>query len=245
MSLRIRSREPEWMDTVPVPPGDFASCLGDLGRVNLVTRAQAPTLAFLRRATRDWPRDRALRVLDVGSGGGDMLRRVARWGGRRGQALDLMGLDLHPHSTLAAQAATPPGLPIRYLTGDVFALDPALRFDLVVSSLFTHHLDDGEVVRFLRFMEARAGLGWFVNDLHRHALALHGFRALSAAMRWHRFVRHDGAVSVRRAFRAAEWRLLLAEAGIPVTGAAGTEGARLTWHVPFRLCVERIKAKGA
>ncbi len=237
MTLATRSREDEWMDTVPVSPDDFASCLGDLARVNLVTRAAAPTLAFLRRATRSWPRERTLRVLDVGSGGGDMLRRIARWGGRRGQALDLVGLDLHPHSTLAAQAATPPGLPVRYVTGDVFALDPAQRFDIIMSSLFTHHLDDVDVVRFVQFMEARAGLGWFVNDLHRHALALHGFRALSAVMGWHRFVRHDGAVSVRRAFQVAEWRRLLAEAGVPK--------ARLTWHVPFRLCVERIKTKGA
>jgi len=229
----MRSRDDEWMDTVPVTPGDFASCLGDLGRVNLATRAMAPTLSFLRLATRDWPRDRPLRVLDVGSGGGDGLRRIARWGRRRGQVLDLVGLDLHPHSTLAADAATPAGLPIRYMTGDVFALDPEARFDVVLSALFTHHLADADVVRFLRFMEERAGLGWFVNDLHRHVLALQGFRLLSWAARWHSFVQHDGAVSVRRAFRVAEWRALLAEAGI--------EDARLRWFTPFRLCVERIK----
>jgi len=229
----MRSRDDEWMDTVPVAPGDFASCLGDLGRVNLATRAMVPTLAFLRLATRDWPRDRPLRVLDVGSGGGDGLRRIARWGRRRGQALDLVGLDLHPHSTLAADAATPAGLPIRYMTGDVFALDPEARFDVVLSALFTHHLADADVVRFLRFMEERAGLGWFVNDLHRHVLALRGFQLLSWAANWHRFVQHDGAVSVRRAFRVAEWRALLAEAGI--------EDARLRWFTPFRLCVERIK----
>jgi SAM-dependent methyltransferase len=233
MALDARSRDEEWMDTVAVSPDDFASCLGDLGRVNLATRAAAPTLAFLRRATRSFPREQPLRVLDVGSGGGDGLRRIARWGARRGQQLDLTGLDLHPHSTLAAEAVTPPGLPIRYLTGDVFAFDPVLRFDLVVSSLFTHHLADADVVRFLQFMEARASLGWFVNDLHRHALALRGFQALSWAAGWHRFVRHDGAVSVKRAFQVAEWERLLAEAGV-------TE-ARLRWFMPFRLCVERIK----
>jgi SAM-dependent methyltransferase len=225
------------MDTAPVSPEDFASCLGDLARVNVFTRAAAPTLAFLRRATRSWPRDRTLAVLDVGSGGGDMLRRIARWGARRGQALDLVGLDLHPHSARAAALATPESLPIRYVTGDVFALPPDMRFDLVVSSLFTHHLDDAQVVRFLRFMEERAGLGWFVNDLHRHGLALLGFRALSAAMGWHPMVRHDGAVSVRRAFSTEEWRRALAEAGIP--------NARVRWFMPFRLCVERIKAEGS
>lgn len=234
MRLRERSRETEWMDTVPVSPSDFASCLGDLARVNVVTRAASPTLLFLRRASRAWPRERPLRVLDVGSGGGDMLRRIARWGMRRGQALDLVGLDLHPHSTRAAVQATPAGWPIRYRTGDVFDLPSGEGFEVVVSSLFTHHLADADVVRFLRLMEERASLGWFVNDLHRHPLALTGFQALSAAMRWHRFVRHDGAVSVRRAFSVADWERSLAQAGIPE--------ARLRWFMPFRLCVERLKA---
>jgi hypothetical protein len=61
-----------------------------------------------------------------------------------------------------------PTCSITYETGDVFALDPARRFDVVVSALFTHHLDDAQLVRFLRWMQATARLGWFVNDLHRH-----------------------------------------------------------------------------
>ena len=106
----------------------------------------------------------------------------------------------------------------------------------MMSSLFAHHLDDPDLVRFLARMEAGARIGWFVNDLHRHPLPYHAFRALSAAMGWHRFVRHDGPVSITRAFVAADWRRLLAEAGIP-PGAAN-----IAWHLPFRLCVGRVRA---
>jgi hypothetical protein len=95
-------------------------------------------------------------------------------------------------------------------------------------------MDDAEIVRFLTWMEARARLGWFVNDLHRHWLPYHGFRLLAGAMRWHHFVRHDGLLSIARAFRRDEWEALLQAAGV---GSV----ARVHWRFPFRYCIERAK----
>ena len=89
------------------------------------------------------------------------------------------------------------------------------------------------MVRFLRWMEASAVRGWFVNDLHRHALAYHGFRALSRLAGWHRFVQHDGPISVARAFRHRDWERLLDEAGLRGV-------AEVRWYTPFRLCVGRL-----
>ncbi len=57
-------------------------------------------------------------------------------------------------------------------------------------------------------------------------------------MRWHRIIREDGTVSVARGFRIPEWRALLDQAGITTAGATG---ARVRWHVPFRLCVARLR----
>lgn len=230
MTLTRRSHQPEWMDTEDVTAADFAACLRDLGAVNTVTLARRPTLLWLDRAARGW--HGPLRVLDVASGGGDMLRAIARWGVRRGVALELTGIDLNPHSTAAALAATPPGLRIRYETGDAFDIGADRRFDVIVSSLFTHHLSDAQLVAFLRWMEATAGRGWLVNDLQRSVLAALGFALLAGAARWHRFVRHDGPLSVRRSFARTEWKRLLQAAGVP---------GRVRARVPFRLCVERLK----
>lgn len=220
------------MDTEAVRPEDFAACLRDLAAVNTVTLARGPTVNFMRRATRRAP-DRALTVLDVGCGDGDMLRRLHRWAGRTGRRLTLTGVDLNPLSIQSAEAATPAALGIAYRCADAF--DPALgNFDIVLSSLFTHHLSDAEVMRFLAEMEQRARVGWFVNDLHRHALAYHGFYALSSLAGWHRFVRHDGPISVARSFRRGDWQALLR--------AAGLDGvAEVRWHVPFRYCVSRLR----
>ncbi len=232
MDLSRRTERTELMDTEAVEAQDFARCLADLATVNRVTLAHRPTLAFLARATRHLPRGAAISVLDVAYGHGDMLRAIARWAARRGLHATLEGVDLSPHSAPAARAATPPGMAIAFHTGDVFAFQPTRPPGFVVSSLFTHHLPDADVVRFLAWMEATATAGWFVNDLHRHRLSFHGFAALAAAARWHRFVRHDGPVSIARAFRPAEWHALLAHAGVT---------AEVRRVFPFRLCVARLR----
>lgn len=231
----VRATTPELMDTEDCGYEAFRDCLADLAAVNRLTLAQRPTLAFLERLRRGgrWPQDRPLRLLDVGSGYGDMLRRIDRWAEERGLAVELTGLDLNPGSARAAAEATPGGRPIRWVTGDVFAYPGDA--DIIISSLFAHHLDDAALVRFLAWMEARAGLGWFVNDLHRKAFPYYGFALLAAVMRWHRFVRHDGPVSISRAFRPADWRRLAAPAGL------APDMIEIAPRFPFRLCVARIR----
>jgi len=231
----IRASTPELMDTEPCGFAAFRDCLVDLAAVNRLTLAHVPTMAFLQRLLREGRigRQAPLRVLDVGAGYGDLVRKIDRWAGRRGLAVELTGVDLNPWSTRAAQEATAPGRPIRWLASNVF--DYQGRADVIVSSLFAHHLDDAALVRFLAWMEARAGVAWFVNDLHRRAFPYYGFALLSRLMRWHRFVRHDGPVSISRAFRPEDWRRLIEQAGLP---PGEVEIAR---RFPWRLCVARVR----
>jgi len=226
--MRLRAATPELMDDPAADPAELAACLRDLERVNRLSLGYRPTLAFLARIARDgaWPR-RGLHVLDAGSGHGDMLRRIAAWAAARHLPVALLGVDLSP----AARAATPPHLPITFRTGDAMAQRDAP--DVVLSALFAHHLDDATLQRFLRWMEGRARLGWFVNDLHRHWLPREAVRHGSRLLRMHPFVRHDGPVSVTRGFTRAEWQAHLRAADIP-KGAARIEA----W-MPFRLCVAR------
>src|SRR5579871_563644 len=234
-SFAQRAREDEMMDAPGVTPAEFAACLSDLAKVNTVTRARPPTLDWLRRATRALPRGAEVSVLDVGYGQGDMLRAIHAWALKAGLRPRLTGVDLNPRSRPAAEAATDGRLGIRYLTGDVFDYAPAQPPDFIVSSMVAHHMTDAQVVAFIAWMERLARRGWFINDLHRHPLAFYGFKALSTAAGWHPFVRHDGPVSVARAFTRRDWRRLLAQAGVP------RDAATIAWRMPFRICVGRLK----
>jgi 2-polyprenyl-3-methyl-5-hydroxy-6-metoxy-1,4-benzoquinol methylase len=216
------------MDSRALDPSTYARILNDLGRVNSWTLARRPTINFLARAIGD---ARSFRLLDVGFGQGDMLRAIARWARRRGLSAELVGADLNPKSAAVARAATPEDLAIEYHTGDFTELGGT--FDFVVSNLVGHHMTDDQLRDFLRFMEAEARIGWIVNDLHRHRFAYAGYPLLARLMGWHRIVREDGQLSIARSFRPAEWRAILADAGIE-RGAA-----TIVRHFPFRLCVER------
>lgn len=232
----VRSRETELMDSEAVGLEDYRACLRDLAAVNRLTRGYAPTLGFLARATRGLPKGSALSILDIGFGHGDGLRRMEAWCRRKGFDARLVGIDLNPSSAEIAAGATPAGSRIEYRTGDAFDLDlGSERFDFVVSALMTHHLPDSALARFLGVQERIARRGWFVNDLHRHRIAYHGFTWLSRLARWHRFVQHDGPVSIARGFRREDWERIIAAAGLP------REAVRISWHMPFRLCVERLK----
>ena len=231
VDFALRSNAAELMDTDCRDEADYQACLRDLGRVNTVTLARLPTLAWLDRATQGRPRRETVSVFDVAFGGGDMLRAIARWAQRRGRPVQLGGVDLNPDAARVARAASP-GLELHLLTGDVLQTVPEPAPDYITSSLFTHHLTDSQVVAFLQWMERHARCGWFVNDLHRHPVSYYGFRLMGRVAGWHRFVQHDGAVSITRAFTRREWLALLAEAGVP---------GRVRWRFPFRFCVERLR----
>ena len=225
--LERRAQAEELMDADDLPVDTYADVVADLARVNAVTMAARPTLAFLDRIA---PDDSPLRILDVGFGDGDMLRRIARWAAKRRRPVDLIGVDLNPRSEVAARRHTPDRLGIRYLTGDYADLAHE-RWDCIISSLVAHHMTHDQLVAFLTFMEREARRGWFVNDLHRHGFAYRGYPLLARVAGWHPIVRLDGTLSIARSYRPAEWPPLLAEAGI--------SHARVFRAFPFRLCVER------
>jgi 2-polyprenyl-3-methyl-5-hydroxy-6-metoxy-1,4-benzoquinol methylase len=218
-----RADLPEIMDDASLDPAIYAHVITELARVNRVTRAQPPTLAWLKRRCQGRV---AFQLLDVGFGHGDMLRAIARWARGNGVRAELAGIDLNPRSAPVAAAATDPALGVRYLTGRADSLES--QPDFIISSLVAHHMADDELVAFLKWMNSAARVGWLINDLHRHWAAWIGFRALAAMLGWHPIVAHDGALSVRRAFTRADWVRLLAKAGVE---------AEVRWHLPFRWTV--------
>lgn len=252
---------PELMDA-PTSLDTLRGCLHTLEQINRITGSYRPTLAFLARARSHAARqglvftaDRPLRILDVGSGGGDTLCRIHRWAAIRRLPVHLTGVDLNAQSTILARetelrltAKNPRlrGAPITWLTANALSLTLPEPPHLILSSLFMHHLEDAEIVRMLRWQHRTSTLGWFINDLARSpraarlyrqvgtALGIEPFRSLlRGILRWHPFCLYDGPVSFRRAFCPADWHHLLAGAGIAT--------ATLIPSRPARLCVEHLR----
>lgn len=233
-NLSQRSTRPEFMDTQSVSFAEFHDCLRTLRIINTFTLAYRPTLRWFERMMAG--AGSPISVLDIGCGGGDMLRQIWKWARERNLDVELVGIDLNPYSKKSAEQVTPTDAPIRFETANLFSLDPGRRADFIVSSLFTHHLTDRELIRFIQWMDRHATRGWFINDLHRHPLPYFFIQYAVRMLFSNRMIRHDAPVSVARAFTASEWRQLLVQSGIPA------ERTSIEWFFPFRYGVACQKA---
>ncbi|HKF46465.1 MAG TPA: methyltransferase domain-containing protein [Terracidiphilus sp.] len=226
---------PELMDG-PSTRDQLRECLSDLARLNrwfLAYRTVLEWLEGLRLPIHGEP----IRILDVACGYGDTLRRIEQWAHEREIRLELTGLDLSADAIAIATEASENTSRIRWVAGDVFSYAPAESPYLVISSQFTHHLADEEVVRFLRWMERNALMGWFVHDLSRAPIPYHLIRWFTRVARLHPFVQNDAPVSIARAFVPTDWHRLCAAAGL-----AEGEYTILSYK-PARLCVGRRKTR--
>ncbi|WP_263351946.1 methyltransferase domain-containing protein [Acidicapsa acidisoli] len=235
--FRHRLQLDELMDE-PCSREEIRACLRDISRTNRWTLAYRPLLHWLDTFTKDVPMlGEPLRILDIGCGDGDGLRRIDQWARQRDIDVELTGLDLNPDTIEIAAEASPAASRIQWINADVLAYAPQEPVHLVVSSLFTHHLVEDDIVRFIQWMEQHAGLGWFINDLSRAPIPYHLFRIFSKLARLHPFVQHDGPVSIARSFVPNDWQRMCTAAGLRNHDFA------VQSFTPARLCVARRKPR--
>jgi 2-polyprenyl-3-methyl-5-hydroxy-6-metoxy-1,4-benzoquinol methylase len=159
-------------------------------------------------------------VLDIGSGGGDLARLLARWSQQDRLRLDVTGID--PDSRAHSFAAgRPNGSNVRFLQAD--SRDMTLegrRFDAVISNHVLHHLQPPELAQLLADSRTMARRICLHNDLRRSAAA-YGLFSLAALPFRGSFIRADGLTSIRRSYTPAE------------LSAAAPPGWSVQRHPPF------------
>jgi ubiquinone/menaquinone biosynthesis C-methylase UbiE len=199
------------MDDLSRPEQEFAAAYRELKIINRTLGGVRAIERFLPRAKRGIN----LLMLDVAAGACDVSEALLEKLPCRIVTLDLnaRGLKLADQSWPVVADAL--ALPFRDGT-----------FDVVMASLFFHHLSNDNCVQVLSQMWRIAKQRILVNDLHRHAVAYFSIRALTALFSKSRMVRHDGPVSVLRAFRSSELLDIARRAGVP---------ARVHRSFPYRL----------
>ncbi len=211
VDFRRRSDELELMDADGASVEELRSTFRELAFINRRLGGHAATLGALDLLTP--PGTKRLRILDAGCGDGEAASVMLDWAGRRGIAAEVHGIDLSAATVRLASERHRPGL--TFAQDDLFAPDSGDEYDVVHAGLMLHHCPGDLAARALKTMHARARLGVAVNDLHRHPLAYHGIKALTAALSRDRLIRHDAPLSVLRGFRRAELENLCRRAGTP------------------------------
>ena len=225
--LTERHRQPELMDEPALDAAEHARALKGLARVNWWSRSSAIVRSALRRFAADCLAERPLRLLDVACGGGDVTVAVAQWARREGLPVRVSACDISSTALdIARSRADSTGESIEFFRHDLLQQPLPARFDVVMCSLFLHHLDESDAVRVLRSMSEAATRAVLVNDLIRsrrgYLLAMFGPRLLTRS----RIVHVDGPLSVEGAFTPAEALQLCEQAGL--------QDATISRHWPQR-----------
>ncbi len=229
-----RRDEPELMDAPGLPEAEVADAYRVLQRVNRQLGNRATLSSELRRFVREDRPGPSPRVLDVGSGSGDLAVLAGAVLRREGLDPRVAILDRDPTALGLAAAGG-----LAALGGDALRIPLADRsVDLVTAVKFAHHFSGPPLVRLLSEMARVASRRVLVLDIERHWLAYAGFVAWSRVFTRNRLVRYDGPLSVLRGFTAPELRDLTAE----IPGFAWTVRRR----PPFQLVlVGRRRDSGA
>jgi 2-polyprenyl-3-methyl-5-hydroxy-6-metoxy-1,4-benzoquinol methylase len=214
LDISRRAVEPELLDTRPQTKEALDGALDFLELTNRRFGGAQVMLSRFDDWRARWPADRLVRVLDVGTGSGDMPRAIVGWAARRHLRVHVTGLELVPSIAAIARARLQgqPGTAI--LEGNLFDLAATgATFDYVIASLLLHHVDPPDTCTALAALDRLAEHGLIVSDLQRTWSAY----LVIGAVSWlfgNAMVRHDGPVSVRRAFRAHELEELARAAGL-------------------------------
>lgn len=230
VNLTMRVREPEIMDRPDLDPEIHRAALRGLERLNRAAFSARGFLEPLRRLATESV-DRPLRVLDVACGGGDNLFALERIARAKGLKLELFGCDRSDVAVQhAKENAVRRGSSIGFATADAL-LDsrPPIEVDVVLNSLFVHHLDPDDAVTFLRNARTWAGRAAIVIDLLRTRLGYALAHAASRLLTRSPVVRTDALISVRAAYSLDEARALAKRAG-----AANAVVERI-WPERFRM----------
>jgi len=208
IQFAVRSQTPEIMDDLSQPQHEFDQAYRELAMINR-------RLGGIHAIERFLPAIQNPLILDVAAGGCDISEAIAR----RLQCR-IVVLDRNPKGLRLAKRSFP-------VAADALEMPfPDRSFDVVMASLFFHHLSDDQCLEVLKSMWRIAKRLVLVNDLHRHPVAYFSIRALAASFSRSRMVRSDGPISVLRAFRPKELLSIAARAGIP---------ARVHRSFPYRL----------
>lgn len=219
-----RSERLELMDDLSIQGEELEETLEQLERINAWTRGPQISLAGIESLLE--PGIERLSVLDVGSGAGDIPRRIVDWSKDRPFSISVKGIDLNRTTIKYARRRTTRDERLAFELKSLFDLPDEESYDIVHAALVLHHFPDEEAVRALDKMRRISRLGVVINDLQRHPIPWSGLKLGLPVATKNRLVRNDGPLSVLRGFRRKEL-LALAE-------KAGLEWVSVSWQWPFR-----------
>ena len=206
--------EDEWLDDDRGTPAEIDAALHAISLANRRFGGMRLHARLLKQALTHAPREQRPHILEVASGRADVLQAALLRLGVAAQVAPEVTLLDRSAAHLPDPRAWPSALPTpRMLAGDALALPfPDASVDIVSCCLFLHHLEPPQVARYLAEALRVARVAVVINDLERTPVH-YRLAMLNRLIDPSRISRHDGPVSVRRAYTYSELSRMLANTG--------------------------------
>lgn len=197
-----RSRQKEIMDDLEMQGEELEKTLLDLDKVNKWLGGNEITLEGVEKLLKSCCYTRPVKIIDVGCGNGTILKEVADLGRKRGDRLELLGIDANRHAMDIARENLSDYPEISFKAMDVFSEEfKSQEADIILCTLTLHHFQDEEIKKLMSTFTSIAGLGVVVNDLRRSKTAYYLFRIFCAAFNIGVINQKDGLTSILRSFK--------------------------------------------
>jgi 2-polyprenyl-3-methyl-5-hydroxy-6-metoxy-1,4-benzoquinol methylase len=199
-----RSNEPELMDDFSMKGDLLRDTLDKLGKINKWLGGNHVTLDGIKKLLKNQSKDKLITIIDLGCGHGEILRLIGDYGRQEGYKFKLIGIDANQDAIDYAIELSQDYEELTFENIDIFSEEfHDLDYDVVLSTLFLHHLNQNEIYNLLKIITSKAKLGIVVNDLHRNKVAYGLFKLLGLVISNHMIVQ-DGLTSILRAFKRDE-----------------------------------------
>lgn len=199
--LKERSDQFEIMDDMTMSGPELKRTLDLLASINLYLGGNALTLNGIQKMIEPVSKENPIRIVDLGCGNGDMLRKLHEFGKRKGYHFELLGIDANPASVAYATELSEGMSNISFSTVNIFSPEfREMEYDIAIATLFMHHFSDEEITGLISGIKEKSRIGVLINDLHRSEMAYGLFWFISLFFGNH-VARNDGLISIRKAFR--------------------------------------------
>ena len=201
-----RSYKKELLDGNDIPFADIRQNMKELDFINTHLGGHAITIKGFKQLTQN---KKEIKVCEIGCGGGDNLLAIYNWCHKNNIIVQLTGIDYNKDCISVARSQLPVQ-DTQFITADYKAVNfDNEKPDIIFSSLFCHHFTNEEIIYMLGWMHENAGIGFFINDLHRHFLAYYSIKILTGLFSKSYLVKNDAPLSVQRGLIKKEWEGLL------------------------------------
>lgn len=154
----------------------------------------------------------SIKLIDLGCGGGDLLRHLSKIFDARNISYELIGVDGNQNSLDYAQKQSSITSSIKYQQADL--LDPSFELphcDILISSHFIYHFSAEDLASFLRKNLQNVSLCFINSGLENNDLAKTLFQRFSFILPISKSAKKDGLVALSRSFKKIELEEILKE----------------------------------